>query len=118
ESAALPTHSSSGRADQIRVEVLQPWHHLLLQQSQGIVPGVGPVLVVEAEHQQRAEATDLAIDGLDLLGHRRGRANNPVVTGTILYGDVAIRHVWRMLEIVLEAEVTEQRQEIFAHHPT
>src|ERR1700730_8987552 len=69
---AVPRHSSfsSRRALQIRVEMFQPRHHFLLQQRQRMVPGFGLVLVVEAEHQKRAETADLAIDGLDLLGHR------------------------------------------------
>src|SRR5882757_6130798 len=109
--------SRSRRLDEFRVEMLQPRHHFLLQQPQRIVPGLGLVLVVETEHQQRAETADLAVDGLDLLGYRRRRADDPVVTGAVVYRHVAVRHVGRVLEIVLEAEVTEQRQEIFAHHP-
>ncbi len=49
--------------------MFQPRHHFLLQQCQRMVPGFRLVLVVEAEHQKRAETADLAIDGLDLLGH-------------------------------------------------
>src|SRR5207248_8356318 len=52
----------SRRLGQIRVEMLQPRHHFLLQQAQRIVPRLGLVLVVETEHQERAEAADLVID--------------------------------------------------------
>src|SRR6266550_6569092 len=110
-------YSRSRRLDEFRVEMLQPRHHFLLQQPQRIVPGLGLVLVVEAEHQQRAETADLAVDGLDLLGYRRRRADDPVVAGAVFDRHVAVRYVGRVLEIVLEAEVTEQRQEIFTHHP-
>src|SRR5882672_8716873 len=102
-----PYVPASRRLDEFRVEMLQPRHHFLLQQLQRIVPGLRLVLVVEAEHQQRAETTDLAVDGFDLLGDRRRRADDPVVTGAVIDRDVAVRHVGRMLEIVLEAEVTE-----------
>src|SRR6266700_8364335 len=106
-------HSRSRRLDEFRVEMLQPRHHFLLQQPQRIVPGLGLVLVVEAEHQQRAETADLAVDGLDLLGYRRRRADDPVVAGAVFDRHVAVRYVGRVVEIILEAEVTEQRQEGF-----
>ena len=67
------------------------------------------MLVVKAEHQERAEATDLTIDFLDLVGNRRRRADDPVVTGAIVDGNVRVRHVGGMLEVILEAEVAEQR---------
>src|SRR5690242_5703863 len=55
------------------IEMLEARQHLLLQQPQRIVPGLRLVLVVEAEHQQRAETTDLVVDLLDLLGDGGGR---------------------------------------------
>src|SRR3981081_2629329 len=76
-------HSRSRRLDEFRVEMLQPRHHFLLQQPQRIVPGLGLGLVVEAEHPKRAEPADLTVDGLDLLGYRRRRADDPVVAGAV-----------------------------------
>ena len=73
---------TSRRLAEPGVEMLQPRHHLVLQQLKRMVPGFRLVLVVEAEHQQRAEAADLGKDLLDLLGHRRGRADHPVAAGT------------------------------------
>src|SRR5882724_7088216 len=78
-----PCTPTSRGLDEFRVEMLQSRHHFLLQQPQRIVPGLGLVLVVEAEHQQRAETADLAVDGLDLLGYRRRRADDPVVAGAV-----------------------------------
>src|SRR5438045_495784 len=46
----------SRRAGKVCVEMLQPRHHFLLQQAQRIMPRLRLVLVIEAEHQERAEA--------------------------------------------------------------
>src|SRR5882757_239745 len=61
------------RAHHPGVEMRQPRHHFLLQQPQRVVPGLRLVLVVEAEHQQRAKAADLAIDLFDFFGDGRRR---------------------------------------------
>ena len=82
-----------------------------------MMPGFRFVLIIKTEHQQHPKTADLAIDRLDLFGHRCGRADDPVVPGAILDRDVAVRHIGRMLEIILEAEMAEQRQKVFAHHP-
>src|SRR5689334_12323967 len=104
----LPTHKrgSSGLV-QTGIEMTEAGHHLVLQQFQRMPPCLRLVLVVEAEHQQRAEAADLAPDRLDLIGDGRRRADDPVARGAILDGDIAIGHVGRVLQIILEAEVTE-----------
>ena len=73
--------------------MFQPRHYLLLQQPQRIVPGFGLVFVVEAEHQERAEAADLAVDLFDSVGDGRGRADDPVALRAILDGDVAMSPV-------------------------
>src|SRR5262249_6949083 len=52
------------------IEMLQPRQHLVLEQRERVMPGLRLVLVVEAEHQEHAEAADLVPDLLDLLGHR------------------------------------------------
>ena len=83
--------AASRRLGQSRVEMLQPRHHFLLQEPQRILPGFRLVLVVEAEHQERAEAADLVIDLLDLLGDGRRRTDDPVVARAIVGGDVASR---------------------------
>src|SRR6185312_2562418 len=49
---------TSRRLAEPDVEMLQPRQHLLLQQAQRVVPGLALVLVVEAEHQEHAEAAD------------------------------------------------------------
>src|ERR1700737_2870292 len=84
------------------------------------MPGFRLVLVVEAKHQERAETADLAIDGLDLFGHRRGRADDPVVTRAIFHGDVAVRRrvrfPWRGMMLAdpgfLIAELIEPSQRL------
>ena len=88
----------------------------MLQQMQRALPGLRLVLVVEAEHQQRAEAADLVPDLLDLLGDRVGRADDPVVLGAIVDRDVAVGHLGLVLQILEEAEVAEQREEVLTHH--
>src|SRR4051794_38774349 len=70
EERLLPTLQSSPLRGlyQPRLEMFQPRHHFLAQQPQRVLPRLGLVLVVEAEHQQRAESADLVIDPFDLLG--------------------------------------------------
>src|SRR5262249_47221922 len=101
---------ASGRLAELGVEMPQPRQHVVLQQRERMLPGLRLVLVVETEHQEHAEAADFAIDGLDLFGDRRRRADDPVLARAIVDGDVAVGHVGRMLEVVLEAEMAEQRQ--------
>src|SRR3954471_20158023 len=106
-----PTFSDKGekeesrRLGEVRIEMLQPRHHFLLQQAQRMVPRLRLVLVVEAEHQERAEAADLVVDFFDLLGDGRGRADDPVVAGAIVDGDVGVGDVGCGLEIILETEM-------------
>jgi Lon protease-like protein len=45
--------------------MFEPRHHFLLRQCQRTESGFRLVLVVEAEHQKRAETADLAMDGLE-----------------------------------------------------
>ena len=59
--------------------------------------------VVEAEHQQRAEAADLVIDVVQLGGHRIGRAHQPVVPRAVVRRHVAVRHT----RVVLTASAQE-----------
>src|SRR5580692_4246585 len=76
--SALPSPAQlariSRRLAERGVEMLQPRQHFLLQELQRVMPGLTLVLVVEAEHQQHAEAADLAPDLLDLFGDGGGRA--------------------------------------------
>src|ERR1700761_3609079 len=68
EEGQSPSRSLRGLAE-AGVKMLQPWQHLLLQKLQRVVPSLRLVLVIEAEHQKRAEAADLAPDLFDLFGH-------------------------------------------------
>src|SRR5690348_12128323 len=79
-------------------QVLQPWCDFLGQQTQRIVPGLGVLDIVEAEHQQAAEAAGIVVYTLELLGHRRGRADDPIVLRAIGRRHVGIRDVRIMLE--------------------
>src|ERR1700730_12322969 len=55
---AVPRRSfaASRRAAKLRAEMFQARHHVVLQQLKRMLPGLRLVLVVEAEHQKRAEA--------------------------------------------------------------
>ena len=64
-----------------------------------------------------AEAADLVVDALDLLGHGGGRADEPVVLGAIGRRHVRVGHLRAVLQIVEEPEIGEERQEVLVHHP-
>src|ERR1700756_645579 len=60
------------------IQMFQTRQHLVLEQRKRMMPGLRPVLVVKTKHEQHAKAADLVPDLLDLLGHGRGRADDPV----------------------------------------
>src|ERR1700730_2312988 len=96
--------------------MLQPWHDLVLNTLERVLPGGGLVLVVEAEDEQYAETADFTVDGLDLLGYGRRRADDPIASCAVVDSHIAVRNFRRVLQIVLESEMAEQRKEILAHH--
>src|SRR5215471_21468911 len=58
-------------------------HDLLREEPHRLLPRSRVAAVIEAEEQQRAEAADLVMHSLDLLDHRRRRADQPIVPGAV-----------------------------------
>ncbi len=88
-SLAVAAYSAAIRA--IFGEVLHLRHHLLRQQLERVAPGLRALDVVEAEHQELAEAADLVVDLLDLLDDGLRRADDPVVPGAVFRRHVGVR---------------------------
>src|SRR5512132_868266 len=98
-------------------QVLHLRHYLIHQQAQRAPPRRRVFHIVEAEDQQLAEAADVLVDRLQLLRHRRRRADQPVVLRAIVRGDVGIGHLRLVLQVLEKAEAGQQGQEVFRHHP-
>ena len=110
--------ATSRRLAQPRVEMLQLRQHLVLQQRQRVMPGFAACACSRsrtpaARRSRRPRARSARSSRSTVAGEptiQLWRAQYSTVTSRI-------RHLGRMLQIILEAEMAEQRQEIFAHHP-
>ena len=99
-----------------RRQVLHPRQNLFGQQFQRMAPGLRMFDIVEAEHQEMAEAADLVMDARDLFTDGRRRTNDPVVPRAVLGGDVAVGNILIVLQKLQEFKLLQQRQEVFTHH--
>ena len=90
---------------------------LSCEQLHRVPPRFGVLAVIEAEQEQAAEPADLVIHALDLLDDGRGGADQPIVGRAVFRGDIAVGDRLVVLQELDDADILQQGQEIFPHHP-